>query len=1630
MFDLPPSSQRTGPGSLLLSSDSEGMSSSTAMVERRQVNQCGVYGIGLKIDVSPPHEVLKVLDLQDAHGRPSSGVLHIGDVLLSVDGTSVENSPASDLEARILGSANSVVRLTLRSRATSKIYDFIAKRHVPIRVWDEVNISRSIRQDLVGKNLLAQPAILDCLEAIRCTVVGPSGSAVDFFKDKSRQDIQCGVGLIFAYELDETDLEPCQVFAIVPGSPASLAGAVLPGDEVIAVDGVEADESTLPTLIEGDNVIGSQCKLSIVRVREGVTDPASSAKIVQGQGSNLSTVETSVDTSSEVTVTVVAARDLPKSPTGLNDPFVCISLMDKPSSALPESALLKTVAQFDHTTDVNNCALNHARRQSNSKQGSVQDIRLIPQIRTRVLECTLDPQWDETFNIKTSYSHISVQPQGDHASEELSQGNLHGQDLIALVTLHSRKVGKSPSRKKSGPEANDDRCGRLCLLNIGSGQSIDGWFPLEQANGTHLMGSSGRPACLHLKLSYNCPRPVSAGGRTPRRDVRQFEVTLSRVRQSRVDKFQEIVTWFTSIQDEVEEIGVHRSSSVHQSLRSIQQLVVSLEEERCEEELSLANRIYAAEKQIADGVLRAQFCLQGMNDTSEVQHSLVVENIDVLREELKATRTENEQRLNQASLLIGELSNELEIYKREREEDQKTNSLLNEKLEAAKMEMSRLQEECKVQQLFSNMEIKELQASFERDKCLLNETENSRKQLEEANEILKTETRRLSSQLVRDKTASQVRIKSLEHSLADVGKLDRDLIEIITELCNVNNELHRDVDFAYLSVSEAQRSAEAWKEEAHSISDMQVAMERTKHELSLAQEDLASFMKKTEEESARKDKVLHESNEKMRALGSDLRRESLIIQRQNEEEKKRNAALILELDETRSSLEKERRLAANSASEIRKLKEQLAEALNQIAIMVSIEEHEKLKHEMCESKELASSLHNCVSVLDGEVESLKQQLKEAHLDVERLENNLGDYVPRSEVFKLQTQAKKLESECRSCKEENARLHKEKHESTSALQAIKVECQEAKDALIQKENESGNLRQDIVRKNNELIELSDKISHLHVALDEEKKHEELARSHKEIARLELMLQQRMEAHQNVVNLTEKYHGEALVLREDLRMHESKAQQAQVAIEFLTNSKKDALLMHDELTNKLNAKQHEFELLKGSSDSVITTLNQKFELLSRSSEKAITILKQELKRYCAELKLKLDRTVNDIEQICTVVTEHGRRTSADLRQLEELQAFKDSAQDMVPKLKLQEAIDELRIVKHSLQDMVPEMKLQEAIEWGIAKQEEAFSTIQVHSANVSLAIEQLEKESLRLETQQAAIIRAHADMQVQMNAMVPAGELQEAKEIARKYEYEVNEKANELHKRVLQAKEDDAERRELQITLKDIETTAKRKMREMQEKINLQARQLEILNDEAREAENKAHERGNECRILREQCAAQDTRCSELNMSIQALECTLRSFQFQGRSNRGFSRHSHVDSSHVQEELTTVKAMLASAIDVAHNSSTFWDDVVSTVLFMKEEMSKQQLHNQNLQAIQSTKPQNSSLELAKDLATDIDETTTDAQEKRSSPLQGKYPQTGILSFMSLHGSVCGKDGLSHCIMQQLAVQYSNFCIMKCL
>ena len=253
--------------------------------------------------------------------------------------------------------------------------------------------------------------------------------------------------------------------------------------QVIAVDGVEADESNLIKLIQGSNVVGSPCTLEIVRSR--------------GFG-NQSGGEASVQPA-EVNVCIVAARDLPKvHPRAFTDPFVCLSIMDRPATVNSQADIEQSLAALDHLTDDDNGELRYSWRRSESGRHLIKHAlvtqpdpnnRLEPQVRTRVLEHTVDPHWNETFMLRQAYTDPLAHQQQFRSLDGCPKNALHGQDLMALVTLHGR-ILRSPPSQNRGEGVEDGWCGRLMLSNIKAGQSIDGWFPLEQADGSPVTGSN------------------------------------------------------------------------------------------------------------------------------------------------------------------------------------------------------------------------------------------------------------------------------------------------------------------------------------------------------------------------------------------------------------------------------------------------------------------------------------------------------------------------------------------------------------------------------------------------------------------------------------------------------------------------------------------------------------------------------------------------------------------------------------------------------------------------------------------------------------------------------------------------------------------------------------------------------------------------------------------------------------------------------------------------------------------------------------------------------------------------------------------------------------------------------------
>ena len=618
-----------GPGSLPESAVASASLQCAAIVEKREDKQCGVFGIGLKIDVLSPHEVLKVIDLRDANGDSAPmGIVSVSDVLLSVDGQTVENRDASVLESTILGPADSTVCLKLRSADTGETYEFVAMRHVPIRVWQEVHVKRCLRADLVGQHLLADASIVEHLEGIRTSILGSGGSFVDLMRDLSKPDFQCSLGLIFALELNENDanLKPCQVFAVVPGSPASLMGSVLPGDEVVAVDGVEADESNLVKLIEGNNVIGSSCTLSIVRHRTlGEKRPLTGGRIT----GRISNTPIKASAPARVTISIVGASDMPEAQ---SEPFVQLSLIS--------ASDVDAVPGLDHLTQAG--AQQYSWKRSESGRHVIKHVlsndnccRLVPQIRSRTLDLTEEPIWNERFELNQAYVDIPAFRDEHESLQDCPTRELQGQPLAALVTLHGRVI-QTPSETDMREE---DACyGKAIVANLRPGSIIEGNFQIYEANGVPVIGSNGQNTRIRLKLSYECD--VADASRIASLHVpRHFDVTLTRCSQSRVDRFQEIVSWFTLLEQELE--GNSKHASVSQSLESLQELVVLQEEERCEDELKLANRLYDFENQILQRVFHAESVLRGPDDASDFKPALESRMVEALKQkELMAQELE------------------------------------------------------------------------------------------------------------------------------------------------------------------------------------------------------------------------------------------------------------------------------------------------------------------------------------------------------------------------------------------------------------------------------------------------------------------------------------------------------------------------------------------------------------------------------------------------------------------------------------------------------------------------------------------------------------------------------------------------------------------------------------------------------------------------------------------------------------------------------------------------------------------------------------------------------------------------------------------------------------------------------
>jgi hypothetical protein len=224
---------------------------SDAVLELKQVReQGGLYGIGLKIDIDPPHLVQRVSNLKDPDGHSINDV-RVGDALLLINGQHVELGSIEALEKAILGPKGSTLNLAFTRMQSPKdpasqdlkrgpfstsedVYEVEVMRHVAIREWDEAHSWLELRQELRGRRLLADEEIVPVMESVRRCVVDRSNQALDFICEE--RVAMCSLGIHCAQEMGngvneimDQSLRPNQIQVLVPGSPAHTSGKLKQG---------------------------------------------------------------------------------------------------------------------------------------------------------------------------------------------------------------------------------------------------------------------------------------------------------------------------------------------------------------------------------------------------------------------------------------------------------------------------------------------------------------------------------------------------------------------------------------------------------------------------------------------------------------------------------------------------------------------------------------------------------------------------------------------------------------------------------------------------------------------------------------------------------------------------------------------------------------------------------------------------------------------------------------------------------------------------------------------------------------------------------------------------------------------------------------------------------------------------------------------------------------------------------------------------------------------------------------------------------------------------------------------------------------------------------------------------------
>ncbi|KAL8190077.1 UNVERIFIED_CONTAM: hypothetical protein K2H54_039047 [Gekko kuhli] len=627
--------------------------------------------------------------------------------------------------------------------------------------------------------------------------------------------------------------------------------------------------------------------------------------------------------------------------------------------------------------------------------------------------------------------------------------------------------------------------------------------------------------------------------------------------QNEIDKLnEELVKLKTSRQEEVSDLmrQLEASANVCEEERNkVEQLKQDLREQYEVREKILQNELHACKEKYECELecLRRALTKNEDNQTenrNEPQESELREKARHLESALKELESQHSILQDEVTYMNNvktklemEVQHAKDEYFHEREDlEFKINELQLAKeehccvIEKIKLELEATREQCEKIAQEHSLEIQDLVARHEKEKCELKKTLSS---------SLETENRSLAQEILDLKEQCQKYILEKEEAIDSYESLRETMETLQAELGESAGKISR--EFESMKQQQALDVDELQKKLRAAFSEKDILLETVNH---LREEVEQLSCKREEVEELRlKTRVLQDENEKL--VASLLQRD----------------AAVKELEE------KERELCSQNSTVSDEVKCSMETIKNL---------QEKCKAERAEVMGLqqqAETLRLCNHELEQQAEELKEKLRGVSVEKEDSQQKLREL--EQQIVALQQDREGLSSEVKSLRDEINKLKEERDGVDKKLQSMASEKEEW---LVFKE-EAGGLEM-------KLKMASDEKDHLEKLLDEEKSFKSLVASqlcslleqmgsgrpdedeeHDIVALLQVARESSARMKEEKQNLTQQKDDSALLQEEIRRLQEENAACCLELQSLLDNSEKEKCLLREELEGALSEKE---------------------------------------------------------------------------------------------------------------------------------------------------------------------------------------------------------------------------------------------------------------------------------------------------------------------------------------------------------------------------------------------------------------------------------------------------------------------------